>query len=479
MKQTVAIWARRIAPLALLCIPLLDAAAQDRYAQIAFRYDGARLYHEAIVLPGSASPQVLVAFRIPNSRLVFVQDGDEFVSEADVTVELYREDEKVDEAVWRGVKRARTFEETSSDTEDLAGHVRFDLDAGAYAYRLTLAGGKTGSRGSAPRQPFDVVDFTGGGIGTPFFAEVQRADSALVELSASSLGGDVPFGRKVSTAVPMAFSGSDPRLDYRLYRLDPDQAPREPQWGGGDRASPARRAELREEFELSREDRLLLEGSTDLESAHPIGDLEPDCLCWHAEDDAGRLALLDLGTDSLTNGAYLLEIELRTDEETRTRRTFFQTHWRDMPLSLYDVDVAIRNLSFIESRDRVRSMLRGSREDRIEAFRAYWEQRDPSPRTVINELMQEYYDRIDYAASEFRTGRTPLPDGLRTDAARVYIVHGSPEDISNSFPSTGGVQQVWTYPDGRQFIFWAPSSLEPLSLEESVSGSAAENGSGS
>lgn len=479
MKQTLANWARRIAPLALLCIPLLHAAAQDRYAQMAFRYDGARLYHEAIVLPGSGLPQVLVAFRIPNSRLVFVQDGDEFVSEADVTVEIYREDEKVDDTVWRGVKRARTFEETSSDAEDIAGHVRFDLDPGTYAYRVTLAGGTDGSRGSAPRQPFDVVDFTGGGIGTPFFADVRRADSTFVELSASSLGGDAPFGRKVSTAVPMAFSGSDPRLAYRLYRLDPNGAPRGPQLGGRERASPGKRAELREDFELSREDRLLLEGSTDLESALPIGDLESDCLCWRAQDDIGRLALLDLGTDSLANGAYLLEVELRTDEETRTRRTFFQTHWRDMPLSLYDVDVAIRNLSFIESRDRIRSMLRGSRKDRIEAFRAYWDQRDPSPRTVVNELMQEYYDRIDYAASEFRTGRTPLPDGLRTDAARIYIVHGSPEDISNSFPSTGGVQQVWTYPDGRRFVFWAPSSLEPLSLEESVSGAAGENGSGS
>jgi GWxTD domain-containing protein len=111
-------------------------------------------------------------------------------------------------------------------------------------------------------------------------------------------------------------------------------------------------------------------------------------------------------------------------------------------------------------------MLKGSSEVKMEAFKSYWDDRDPTPETVFNELMYEYYRRIDDAAFRFRTGQIPYPDGLRTDAAHIYVVYGPPDDIASSLPPSGGVEQTWTYADGRRFIFWAASSLDPLELQE-------------
>src|SRR5690606_34372307 len=116
---------------------------------------------------------------------------------------------------------------------------------------------------------------------------------------------------------------------------------------------------------------------------------------------------------------------------------------------------------------RIRAMLRGSRAEREQSILSYWKARDPSPGTPYNELMAEYYRRIDHAAVAFRTGAGPIPNGLRTDQARIYIVHGPPEGVDRTFPPTGGVEETWTYGDGRRFVFWAASSLDPLALIDS------------
>jgi GWxTD domain-containing protein len=137
-----------------------------------------------------------------------------------------------------------------------------------------------------------------------------------------------------------------------------------------------------------------------------------------------------------------------------------------MPLSLYHPEVAIRNLAFIEDRKTIRLLLKGTREEQEAHIRAYWKERDPTPATEVNELMAEYYRRVDLAASRFRTGKYPVPDGLETDQARVYIVHGEPDDVERTFPDGGGVEEVWAYADGRRFHFWAPTSLDALELQE-------------
>lgn len=316
--------------------------------------------------------------------------------------------------------------------------------------------------------PFDVPDFMAGELGRPFFMTMSEAGGDSIRIAPAALGGDAPFGYDALIGVPAAAFEEDGSLEYRLYRLsESHSAPAARRPSRRPRAGQPAADPVEDELQLGPDDRLLLEGAADLATVLPVGLVPADCMCWDREASAGDLVLLDLGTDTLGQADYLIEVVQRTGGEPRVRRSQFTTHWRDMPLSLYDVEVAIRNLSFIEDRDLIREMLGGSREDRIAAFRSYWSERDPTPGTVENELMQEYYERIDYAASEFRTGRTPLPDGLRTDAARVYIIHGPPTDVSSTFPSSGGVQQIWSYSDGRRFTFWAASSLEPLVLEES------------
>jgi GWxTD domain-containing protein len=176
------------------------------------------------------------------------------------------------------------------------------------------------------------------------------------------------------------------------------------------------------------------------------------------------LVPVDLGGTTLEDGTYVLEAELEGAENPAVSRTLFATHWRNMPLSLYNAEVAIENLVFIEDRKTVKAMLRGRNDDKAHRIQSYWKGRDPTPETAFNELMAEYYGRVDDAAVRFRTDTVPGPDGLHTDQARIFIRNGPADASERIVLSSGGVQETWTYADGRRFVFWAASSLDPFEL---------------
>jgi len=180
-----------------------------------------------------------------------------------------------------------------------------------------------------------------------------------------------------------------------------------------------------------------------------------------AENPDYYVAIIDLRGERLENGAYALDVHL-SGSSAEAQTTRFDTNWPDMPFSLFDVDVAIRNMEFILSKDELKALRHGSKIDKMAQFETFWDERDPTPETAYNELMVEYFERIDHAALEFRTGAGRIPNGLKTDRAKVYIVHGPPEDVSRSFPDRGGVLETWKYDNGRTFTFQAVSSIEPF-----------------
>ncbi len=75
--------------------------------------------------------------------------------------------------------------------------------------------------------------------------------------------------------------------------------------------------------------------------------------------------------------------------------------WANKPFSLRDPEIAIELLEFIENDQVIADMLEKDEEEYPEVLKEYWAQYDPSPETVFNPIMQEYYSRIDYAANEF------------------------------------------------------------------------------
>ena len=437
--------------LSLICIPA--AMGQGRYVEIAIRNSRPTIYHEAIVLPSSGGGSVSVHFRIPNSLLIFLQRGDVFVADVEATVEVYSEKRKRDEATWRGSTSAATFDVTQLKTADMTGYVEFDLPPGEYSYRLQVSEGASLDRRSAQPKPFVVPDIEKQAVWRPFFVDEITKREEVLEITPTGLGGEARFADSVEAAVPVFGPVEHAAVEYFLYSVAPENE------------EALQKAGRLEHYNIRNGDVLVRQGTA--RAVFPLGEDADDCFCRHLTgDSSAQLAVLDFETETLEAGFYVADLRVKRGGTSGSSQLIFTPHWRDMPMSLYDVEVAIRNLEFIDTRERVRSMLKGSRRERIEQLRAYWKQRDPTPGTLANELMEEYYRRVDHAAMEYRTGGAPYPDGLRTDAAKIYIVNGPPEEVTHSFPSSGGVEQVWKYGDGRRFVFRSESSLEPLVLVE-------------
>lgn len=429
----------------------------------------------------------MVGFRIPNRMLVFVRSRSEvpgraFVAEAELTVQLYRDGISVGTQVWRQLHYAATFEEAHDRTTDLEGRVRLDVAPGTYGYRLFLKDGHSGRLVKSTTQPVVVPDFETLVLGSAFMTQTLETRADEVELTPINLGGDAPYGQAVQAIVPVGVPAlirpEDVTLRYTLRRLDEEAkrreaGERERRWAAMARPEEGTTLPMREAAQtISAGGVVVASGEQSGASFLPVTALQEVALdagylrLTAVPPDAatGYLAPLDLKGERLDDGAYVLDLTLVADHQSFSTATRFQTHWQDMPLSLYDPDVAIRNLVFLVGRTAMKAMRKGSKQEKEARIRAFWAERDPTPETSFNELMAEYYRRVDAAAVRFRTGTFPAPDGLTTDQARIFIVHGPPDSVERMLPHQGGVEEHWAYISGQQFVFWAASSLEPFQL---------------
>lgn len=143
--------------------------------------------------------------------------------------------------------------------------------------------------------------------------------------------------------------------------------------------------------------------------------------------------------DSLVKGTYSV-----------SKRIF--SRWVGVPRSIVDLNKAIEQMIYIASRDKINELL--SIEDqqlKYEKFMEFWKSRDPTPNTEENELMDEYYGRVEYANQHFST----YQEGWRSDMGMVFIILGPPNNVERRpFNYDTPAYEIWEYYTlNRSFIF--------------------------
>ena len=129
---------------------------------------------------------------------------------------------------------------------------------------------------------------------------------------------------------------------------------------------------------------------------------------------------------------------------------------------VYDIDLALKQMKYILQNDERSKLKKKSKNDKEELFYSLWKDRDPTPETDRNELMEEYYERVSYVNEHF-DGWQP---GWETDQGMIYILFGPPDEIqrtnstssNSSFWNDGNsatsLYQVWSYYTiNKQFVF--------------------------
>ena len=107
-------------------------------------------------------------------------------------------------------------------------------------------------------------------------------------------------------------------------------------------------------------------------------------------------------------------------------------------------------MSYIFTSKEYRQVRELSKKEKIDFVKDYWKKLDPTPETELNEVMDEFFQRIEFSSSNF----SELGPGWQSDRGRVYIIFGPPEHIEMTNQNNQGYKYIiWHYPSGKQFIF--------------------------
>jgi GWxTD domain-containing protein len=128
------------------------------------------------------------------------------------------------------------------------------------------------------------------------------------------------------------------------------------------------------------------------------------------------------------------------------------SRWIGVPKSVVDLKKAIEQLIYITTRDKIEDMLEVKNEsEKFNMFIDFWKSKDPTPSTVDNELMDEYYGRIEYATKHFSN----YMEGWKTDMGMVFVILGPPNNVDRyPFNYDTPAHEVWEYYNlNRKFVF--------------------------
>lgn len=146
------------------------------------------------------------------------------------------------------------------------------------------------------------------------------------------------------------------------------------------------------------------------------------------------------------------EIVVSKSESFQKKKSFRPiVKWLNKPRSLSDSESAIKLLRFVINDDSIKQLLKSS-DNYDSLLHRFWKKGDPSPNTEYNELIAEYYERVDYSVKNFST-ITGL-NGLETNRAKIYILYGKPNSVERGSNDDDKISETWTYSKlKKKFIF--------------------------
>jgi GWxTD domain-containing protein len=154
---------------------------------------------------------------------------------------------------------------------------------------------------------------------------------------------------------------------------------------------------------------------------------------------------------SLRTQRYALWVEARGNGRRETRALRFNVRSPGIPLSVTDLDQAIRQLKYIATHEEYEKLRAAQPQDREIAFRDFWKKQAQLHHADEGDMMEEYYRRVQYANEHFRTHR----EGWDTDRGRIYITYGEPTDIErHPFEPGSYPYEIWFYAEiNKRFMF--------------------------
>lgn len=334
--------------------------------------------------------------------------------------------ETVTRDLWVDTLYTKTFEETESKSLYASGSLSNTLMPGSYNYVLQLSLMENTRDRNSGRQNVRIWDWANKPTGEIYLINKEQEDNSMLLMN---LNDNVLFGKdfKILARIPKY-------SDDTSYTIEVSKA------------SINRRDTTKSESIYSAS----IDNDNIRKGVIPqLSQGENPSLTLIETDMDFNYAVISIPNSTFENSAYLAEIK-SSDSDKAIAKSFFRSYWRNMPASLLNLDIALDNMKFIISEDELKKLKSGNSQEKEKKFRTFWDSKDPTPNTVYNELMAEYYRRIDYAFKEYSNPGNLL--GYDSDQGEVYIKYGPPISKDRQFPTSGQVLEIWKY-QNRTFVF--------------------------
>jgi len=129
--------------------------------------------------------------------------------------------------------------------------------------------------------------------------------------------------------------------------------------------------------------------------------------------------------EKLKFNKYIFIVEVGKGKRMIRKSKTFRVRWFGMSETITDLDKAVEYLRYIANETELEKMLASDTEIKRKLFIQYWKNRDPTPESEGNELMVEYYKRVQFSNENFAT----FTDGWKSDMGMVYILFGNPSAV--------------------------------------------------
>lgn len=153
---------------------------------------------------------------------------------------------------------------------------------------------------------------------------------------------------------------------------------------------------------------------------------------------------------------YKMKLITKLNDVTFSRSVEFQVSYKNLPTEITNIDDAIKQMKYLIMTNfitrKVYKEINNAKDDKKrKLYLKFWESVDPTPRTKENEIMNEYYQRINLANKSFSSH----DNGWETDRGMVLAIFGHPDDIEDhSFEMDRKPYIIWHYHQiNRSFVF--------------------------
>lgn len=339
------------------------------------------------------SIRVIAFIEIPYSIIQFIKQGDQFIASYEATLSLTeKKGQQIDRKIWKENLTLSSYEETKSIRRNIKHFTTFVVPKGDFILQGELVDLDTRSKGVKQKK----LSFT----------KKKNIPSLLSPILMLPFPGDWGFRTDFI-----------PTLGKRIKPMDQDFS-------------------------------LLVSGFVKKGPYHLTVSLENGGETFEIQsqdyenDGSGYFVeYVNIPISLISKLKYDIRVELYQYNRTVDQQSAMTLSRAGISKNVTDIEFALKQMKYILSNEERRTLRKANKKEWEALFIQFWEERDPDTSTVANELMVEYYKRVDYAIEHFESWQP----GWRTDMGMIYILFGPPNEIQRYNSNYTQIRQIWQY----------------------------------